>query len=320
MEVLIRPREARPPRPPAAAALLAALLGLALGCEAPAPGSDFAAQDLGVGGAGAAGDGGDALPPLDPAAGEDDTGDLSGVWFGAWEAHTCLQMATSMENVSVTFFVDRIEHTGLRLQEQRTVCAMEIGPVITMRTVIPGAVLEGMGVVTLDSTVDSLHAGARYVSGESLMLWGLDLEDPLSAALPADPDDPAVLDTDGDGEPGATLRIQPSVCDMGVVQRIVTRTWGRVLSSNGIVGTGAESNDQVVLWATSPFCKAQFPTLPAPGERNRFVMVRVDGTRGAPDLDADGDGTITCAEVMPHQARLLEVPAQDDAHCTHDDL
>jgi len=292
------------------------LMALGLGaCDPPAPGSNFAPQDLGVTTAGTADADTASLPPFDPAAGDPSVDDLSGIWFGAWEAHTCIQMATSMENVSMTYFVATIEHEGLRLHERRIVCTMEIGPVITMRTVIPTPVLEGMGPVWVESTLGSLLPGARYVSGESVMLWGLSLERPLADPLPIEVDDPSVTDSDADGEPGATLRVQPDVCDMGVAQRIVTRTWGRVISSNGIVGTGAESNDQTVLWADSPFCRASFPTQPAPGELNRLLMVRIDGTRGAPDLDADADGEITCAEAMEHKARLLLAPQQDDANC-----
>ncbi len=114
------------------------------------------------------------------------------------------------------------------------------------------------------------------------------LEDPEGDTLPIQPDDPRVIDVEGDGRPGMT--IQASI--LGIfsgegyaVQRYRYRLDGSVFNPNLIVGLIDWTSEQNILAATHSLFMESFTdaTDPDPA-KHRFVMVRTDGTWTADTL------------------------------------
>jgi hypothetical protein len=111
---------------------------------------------------------------------------------------------------------------------------------------------------------------------------GAILEDPENESLPADPNDPRLVDLEGDGNPGMT--IEASILGMFrgagyAVQRYRYRLEGSVVNADTIVGYIDWTSDQVVVEATNPLFMEAFTddTDPDP-TKHRFVMIRIDET------------------------------------------
>ena len=125
---------------------------------------------------------------------------------------------------------------------------------------------------------------------------------------------PAAIDQDGDGNPGATLVLGANQCSMYVVQRAIAQWNGKVESSIRIAGVGNNATTQVVLGATGGFCASQFDTRNPP-DSARFVLQRVDGRYGAPNLDTNGDGQIDCEEVRAYGSEPFGPRQPDNERC-----
>ncbi|MDJ0851389.1 MAG: hypothetical protein QNK04_23690 [Myxococcota bacterium] len=94
-------------------------------------------------------------------------------------------------------------------------------------------------------------------------------------------DDPSIVDSDGDGKPGATLQLDVPILDpfeLYVVQRGQTVLNGRVVAEGHVEGAVAGDVEQVVI-GSDPYFLKRSPKLEPDRERSRFSMVRVpDGT------------------------------------------
>jgi len=140
-----------------------------------------------------------------------------------------------------------------------------------------------------------------------LDLWGVvgvDEDDDM----PSDGADPRVTDQEEDGDPGATISLRDADgndgCFISIVQRTTARRSGKIIDASRIEGTFVGDLTQRVLQATSPLC-ASDNDLTNGGRPSRFVLLRVDGQAGSPDLDANDDGDVSCTELLVRQAPLL---------------
>jgi hypothetical protein len=137
---------------------------------------------------------------------------------------------------------------------------------------------------------------------------GAELDDPLHDDLPTSEDDARVRDSDHDGRPGVTV-VNSLAGEQNVTFRNVGDTKGRVESSNRVVGD--EPGDLSALPESSVLGVGNavipdFESVPSVWE-----MVRVDGTNGAPDMDTNGDGEVSCQEIVDAAGFLftLEAPS-----------
>lgn len=83
---------------------------------------------------------------------------------------------------------------------------------------------------------------------------GIRLDDPVNESLPTDPDDPRIVDDDGDGQPGITveIRIGDSVEELYIARREI---FAYDLVQDGpdtMTGTVTDSSEQLVIGATDP--------------------------------------------------------------------
>ena len=83
---------------------------------------------------------------------------------------------------------------------------------------------------------------------------GIRLDDPVNESLPDDPDDPRIVDDDGDGQPGITveIRIGESVEELYIARREI---FAYDLVQDGLdsmTGTVTDGSEQLVIGATDP--------------------------------------------------------------------
>ncbi len=132
-------------------------------------------------------------------------------------------------------------------------------------TIIPKAFIAAIPVTRFPvDLTDTTDGGVRYKADPGVEWVGLDPL-PDGEELPHKPDDPRVLDFDGDGKPGATVVLEVPVfkrVELYVVQAAQSIYEG-VVKGEAVAGDTIMTRlDQRTLKATAPFFKAQPPVKP----------------------------------------------------------
>ncbi|MBL8777180.1 MAG: hypothetical protein JNK12_14650 [Acidimicrobiales bacterium] len=83
---------------------------------------------------------------------------------------------------------------------------------------------------------------------------GIRLDDPVDESLPDDPDDPRIVDDDGDGKPGITveIRIGDSVEELYIARREIFAYDLVQDGPDSMTGTVTDGSEQLVIGATDP--------------------------------------------------------------------
>lgn len=83
---------------------------------------------------------------------------------------------------------------------------------------------------------------------------GIRLDDPVNESLPDDPDDPRIVDDDGDGKPGITveIRIGDSVEELYIARREIFAYDLVQDGPDSMSGTVTDGSEQLVIGATDP--------------------------------------------------------------------
>ena len=199
---------------------------------------------------------------------------------------------------------------GTSVTAEYTTCFVTLAPVRSIvgevTNTAPPAFTDAIPVIHTTFELSGVALGASYDPPASVVVSGATLSVPESDELPTSEDDERVRDSDGDGRPGVTV-----INSLGGEQNISFRnrgdTHGVVESGNRVLGA-TEGDltalpESSVLGMGNGFLPA-FESVPSV-----FEMVRVDGRDGAPDLDTDGDGLVSCREIVDAQAFLFTIAA-----------
>jgi hypothetical protein len=241
--------------------------------------------------------------------------DLSGTWLLYSEVSTCVDIFEPEELLQRAVYLVEANHDAPPLvDETLRACEILLSPVLGMETTVTPALLSSTyPVVAPSGAATGASVGAGYTSGTVVELWGLAMDDPLREPFPTEPDDPRIVDLDGDGKPATSLPVGGS-CETFIAQRSLVRFQGSFVAPDEIAGTVFSKPEELVVGATQSLCATRFALAPN-FPRNRFRRIRVDGRGGAIDLDTDRDGEITCAEALPAARELFESRPLDHASC-----
>ncbi len=122
---------------------------------------------------------------------------------------------------------------------------------------------------------------------------GIDLEDPANDPLPTDPNDPRIVDDDGDGNPGVTSRIvltEEIQGELYLARREIFAYDVIQESPDRMAGTITDSSEQLILGASNDIflTPAQWEQIDDP-ERNPVIWQRVDEDWDCERLAAERD-------------------------------
>jgi hypothetical protein len=225
--------------------------------------------------------------------------DLSGTWaeMQLLSEFATLPLVGEVARTSTTILRVTIEQIGAALTQRWTYCATEIdnGSAIAS-TVIPDAFLVSLGEAAAAATLDASLSPASFVQPWTTEVRGARLNDPERDPLPTRADDARVVDQDGDGKPGLTVRVSALGIISGevyIVQRVRTRLVGTLVSPDRIEGLVEWSTEQVTLGATSFLFLSGLPSRPDPlAGSSSFVIQRVDPTW-------------ECADILAHRIEIF---------------
>lgn len=239
-------------------------------------------------------------------------GTMTGTWLLVHERSSCV---LGQEQVTLATYRVQIQQDGATLEESRVACAMQLSPVLGLGVRIPDSVLESVEFVDVDTgLVSSLREGGRYVSSTEVSLWGVELDNPQTDAVPTDASDPAVVDSDGDGNPGVTYLVGNNECERYNSQRQLNRYSGAFVEPNLLEGDSTSVTDLEVYGGSQDSCSIA-PDIISNDRFNRWKMARVDGQGGSLDADADADGEITCDELIAVEQTLIEKRDPERENC-----
>lgn len=219
---------------------------------------------------------------------------LSGTWARQ-------QVTTAVSEVPVIGEVEsrtsalvlvRIEQNGTSFEVREEVCRLEtrtLGGLI--ETTYPEGFKESVSGRLKRGRLLYSPRGLAYEEIETAHPIGAVLNDPVKDPLPTEPDDPRVVDADGDGKPGVTVQVRGFIDgDIYMVHRNRSRLVGRLLSDDRIAGRVSWQNEQSVLTATRDVLADPPPTRPDPDPaKNKFRMLRVPDDADCRSLVAQED-------------------------------
>jgi hypothetical protein len=231
------------------------------------------------------------MTSLAGAGAESSWPDLSGDW-----AMVQVLVATAnlpvVGGITIDTTVGAMTHitqSGSRLILQDRYCFTDAAPSTALfKTNIADSVMESIRPAPREASLIPSDCDLRFVQDWYTEIRGAVLDSPTTDPLPTDPEDPRVIDLEGDGHPGMT--IQASILGLFTgegyaVQRYRYRLDGTILNPDIIVGFIDWTSEQVLLAATNPLFMETFTdgTDPDP-TKHRFVMVRADDTWTAETL------------------------------------
>ncbi|MEN0067258.1 MAG: hypothetical protein AAGA48_34320 [Myxococcota bacterium] len=131
---------------------------------------------------------------------------------------------------------------------------------------------------------------AGFEAGPYADLLGTDIE---TGPLPEEPDDPGVVDTDEDGEPGVTVFIDNDILGAGevyIAQRSTTRLVGDWVDADMATGPFETNTESNTLDASTVWLRIQGPGNEPQPEKSFFVLMRIDPTLDCMAIDEQADG------------------------------
>ncbi len=205
-------------------------------------------------------------------------------------------------------------------------CRFSQAPLFGVKTVIPDHFAESSPDRIFDMTATPAPKGNACAQGTvlkqdapSVQLWGVKMADPMHDPLPTSADDPRVWDMDGDGHPGGTIWAEgpngKKICELWIVHRTVSQWTVTVKNAILLEGGGTNASEQNFVYASGGICASK-SKVDFMDNLNRAVFLRIDGKDGAPNLDRNHDGKVTCDELRAADlGKWIKPSSPDDNKC-----
>ena len=190
----------------------------------------------------------------------------------------------------------RMTQTGTAFRYDETTCGIQTEKVFGAETTYPEAFINGIEVRHRQGTIASADPGAQFRTTQYAQAFGVRLADPMKDALPTDPADKRLVDTDADGHPGATVIIRHPLVGTGkvyVAQRSVARLEGTLQADGSIRGVVYTAPNMFKIGADTWWLRVDSPQRPHPDPKmSPFWMMPVSDTQ-------------TCAQILAGKATIF---------------
>lgn len=242
--------------------------------------------------------------------------DLAGVWAYRFETRATVSggnLPDPIEETVTRYGVAEICQDGSTLQAVLVTCDFDQSPIYDdaneCAAQLPGLpLLAALSESTLEGALSVNGPEAELVMGGWRETWGLE----PGAALPPEAgdvdlvDSGALLDQDDDGDPGVTLEGDGQVPTVSWAARetVASFAFTRV-GDTQLVGETRSAVAQTIIGGPATRALRGRIRQALPGDA---LFLRVDGRFAAPNLDTDGDGAVTCAELASLIGGALPAP------------
>jgi len=208
---------------------------------------------------------------------------LAGTWaeVEVYSELVAFPIVGEIRNTNTATLRVEIEQVGNSLTLHDRYCAIRVLSATPLAsTEIPEAFLNFLVKGPATAVLEPSPSGVRFVRTWQARTSGVHLERPDDEPLPTNAADPRVIDEDGDGHPGVTVRLRVLGVIEGevyLVQRVRYRLVGTLVSPDRIEGVLEWQSERVVLGASSPLLLGNWNGTPDPDPRkSTFVLRRID--------------------------------------------
>lgn len=232
-----------------------------------------------------------ALGPC-PGLGQEEWPDLTGTWAlfqvisDYWEAPLLGERSRRICQIA-KIWVDQDGANLVLTSEEICTMIFDMGTSLVQISVTP-AFLNAVRIGPVKGRLSQSGKTIILEIPEFVVVNGAILSDPDRDPLPSTADDPRLVDLDGDGKPGVTVKIRVFGLIPGetyVVQRLRQSYRGTVVENDLVRGTIFWVDEQVTLGASASFFLLSGKGRPDPDpNRSFFVMRRISGNETCEEL------------------------------------
>lgn len=181
-----------------------------------------------------------------------------------------------------------------RLIDQASFCFSEQRTDQPIQTSLSDAATQAIKPPATPVDVDAVDGVLRVRRAPTPTPVGIRLDDPANESLPTDPEDPRIVDDDGDGNPGITVTIRVSddlTGELYIARREIFAYEAFLTEPDRLVGTVTDESEQLVIGASDPI----FASSPAnwsqyqDPSKNPIILERVDADWDCDRLAAERD-------------------------------
>jgi hypothetical protein len=190
-------------------------------------------------------------------------------------------------------FNDFTEVDG-RIVDQASFCFSEQRTDQPIRTSLSDAATQAIRPPATPIEVDTVDGELRVRRAATPTPVGIRLDDPFNEPLPTDPDDPRIVDDDGDGKPGLTVTIEVTddlVGELYIARREIFAYDAVLVEPDLLTGTVTDDSEQLVIGASDPVFEmspANWGQHPDPA-KSPIILRRVDADWDCERLAAERD-------------------------------
>jgi hypothetical protein len=187
----------------------------------------------------------------------------------------------TLKTLIISFGFNDFSEVDGQIIDQGSFCFSEQRTDQPIETSLSDAATQAIKPPPTPVTVDTVDGVLRVQRAATPTPVGIRLDDPANELLPTDPNDPRIVDDDGDGNPGITVSIRVTddlTGELYIARREIFAYEAFLTDPDTLTGTVTDDSEQLVIgasdpiFASSPANWGQFPDL----TKSPIILERVD--------------------------------------------
>ena len=199
-----------------------------------------------------------------------------------------------LKTLIISYGFNDITEVDGQIVDQASFCFSEQRTDQPIRTSLSDAATQAITPPPAPLDIDVVDGVLRVRRAATPTPVGIRLDDPLNESLPTDPNDPRIVDDDGDGKPGLTVTIEVTpefVGELYIARREIFAYEAFLTEPDLLTGVVTDNSEQLVIgaidpvFASSPANWGQYPDL----TKSPIILRRVEADWDCERLAAERD-------------------------------
>jgi hypothetical protein len=199
-----------------------------------------------------------------------------------------------LKTLIISYGFNDVTEVDGEIVDQASFCFSEQRTDQPIRTSLSDAATQAIKPPPAPLGIDVVDGVLRVQRGATPTPVGIRLDDPFNESLPTDPNDPRIVDDDGDGKPGLTVTIEVTpefVGELYIARREIFAWEAFLVEPDLLTGVVTDDSEQLVIgasdpiFASSPANWGQYPDL----TKSPIILRRVDADWDCERLAAERD-------------------------------
>jgi hypothetical protein len=199
-----------------------------------------------------------------------------------------------LKTLIISYGFNDISEVDGQIVDQSSFCFSEQRTDQPIRTSLSDTATQAIRPPPAVLEIDTLDGVLRVRRPATPTPVGIRLDDPFNEPLPTDPNDPRIVDDDGDGKPGLTVTIEVTpelIGELYIARREIFAFEALLTEPDLLTGQVTDDSEQLVIgasdpvFASSPANWGQYPDL----SKSPVILRRVDADWDCERLAAERD-------------------------------